>query len=149
MQSNLFSLNGCLVFGFAMIHSLFSHRSTHGWLRCFSSFAVAAELQWASLVGVDVRGWLTLGYAWTWNCRIVESAHLQPYEKLWITLVSPWLNELLPAACKKWYLVLICVPWSLSEVEHLFMFISCVSLSCELPFPVLCFILFGSLVFFF
>lgn len=49
---------------------------------------------------------------------------------------------------KKSCLVLICVPWSLREVGHLFTFMKCVGLSCELPFPVLCFILFGFLVFF-
>lgn len=61
---------------------------------------------------------------------------------------KPCVSELLPAMCKKSCLVLICFPWSLCEVGHLFTFMRCVGLSCELPFPVLCFILFGFLVFF-
>lgn len=59
---------------------------------------------------------------------------------------KPYVSELLPAMCKESHLVLICVCWSLSEVGHLFTFMRCVGLSCDLPFPVLCFILFGFLV---
>lgn len=140
---NFFSLSHCIVFNCVKIQ--FVQLSVHLWT--FKAFLFLCCCRSAAINILGVYTHAKVSYSGLYRkVELPDRRICTPSSLLLINTVNycskPYVSELLPAMCKESHLVLICVCWSLSEVGHLFTFMRCVGLSCDLPFPVLCFILF-------